>query len=103
VGAAPIQHAQVTTDYPYVAEGIVMIVVGFVLLLFHSLQFSWAIGFVLLILGIYLLTIGRPIVVLSPYQSRPHADRYCPSCGAGNANANAFCQQCGKSLPPAAM
>lgn len=27
-------------------------------------------------------------------------ERYCPSCGAGNARASAFCQKCGKPLPP---
>jgi ABC-type bacteriocin/lantibiotic exporter with double-glycine peptidase domain len=28
------------------------------------------------------------------------ADRYCPACGTGNARAAAFCQKCGKPLPP---
>ena len=28
------------------------------------------------------------------------ADRYCPSCGQGNARASAFCAKCGKPLPP---
>lgn len=28
------------------------------------------------------------------------AERYCPSCGAGNARASAFCESCGKPLPP---
>jgi predicted lipid-binding transport protein (Tim44 family) len=28
------------------------------------------------------------------------AERYCPSCGGGNARAAAFCQKCGKPLPP---
>jgi len=28
------------------------------------------------------------------------AERYCPSCGQGNARASAFCAKCGKPLPP---
>jgi type II secretory pathway pseudopilin PulG len=27
-------------------------------------------------------------------------ERYCPSCGSGNARVAAFCQKCGKPLPP---
>ena len=27
-------------------------------------------------------------------------ERYCPSCGAGNLRASAFCHRCGKPLPP---
>jgi len=27
------------------------------------------------------------------------AERYCPSCGSGNARASAFCESCGKPLP----
>jgi hypothetical protein len=27
-------------------------------------------------------------------------DRYCPSCGMGNARAAFYCQRCGKPLPP---
>ncbi len=30
----------------------------------------------------------------------PPADRYCPSCGTGNTRAAAYCQKCGKQLPP---
>ncbi len=28
------------------------------------------------------------------------AERYCPSCGQGNSRSAAFCQRCGKPLPP---
>lgn len=27
------------------------------------------------------------------------AERYCPSCGGGNARSSAFCESCGKPLP----
>jgi hypothetical protein len=30
----------------------------------------------------------------------PLAERYCPSCGMGNARVAAFCGKCGKPLPP---
>lgn len=30
----------------------------------------------------------------------PAAERYCPSCGAGNLRVSAFCHKCGKPLPP---
>ena len=36
----------------------------------------------------------------SPPSSPTSAERYCPSCGGGNARAAAFCQKCGKPLPP---
>jgi hypothetical protein len=29
----------------------------------------------------------------------PAAERYCPSCGSGNARVAAFCQRCGRPLP----
>lgn len=30
----------------------------------------------------------------------PPAERYCPSCGAGNLRVSAFCHKCGRPLPP---
>jgi septal ring-binding cell division protein DamX len=32
--------------------------------------------------------------------SAPTVEKYCPSCGQGNARVAAFCQRCGKPLPP---
>lgn len=31
----------------------------------------------------------------------PSAERYCPSCGAGNTRTAAYCARCGQPLPPA--
>jgi uncharacterized paraquat-inducible protein A len=36
----------------------------------------------------------------TPAPSAPSAEKYCPSCGAGNTRVAAFCQRCGKPLPP---
>lgn len=41
-----------------------------------------------------------PPASIPPQSSSPAADRYCPSCGGGNARASAFCESCGKPLPP---
>ncbi len=30
----------------------------------------------------------------------PLPERYCPACGGGNSRSAAFCQRCGKPLPP---
>ena len=37
-----------------------------------------------------------------PYPNAPGvpAERFCPSCGGANARAAAFCQRCGRALPP---
>jgi hypothetical protein len=35
-----------------------------------------------------------------PPPSPPPAWRYCPSCGRGSDRIAAFCQNCGKPLPP---
>jgi hypothetical protein len=35
-----------------------------------------------------------------PPPPTPAAERFCTSCGAGNLRASAFCQKCGKPLPP---
>jgi hypothetical protein len=35
-----------------------------------------------------------------PASATPQAERYCPVCGMGNPRAAAFCQKCGKPLPP---
>jgi hypothetical protein len=32
--------------------------------------------------------------------STPVAERYCPTCGTGSARVYAFCQKCGRPLPP---
>lgn len=95
----------VCLDYPYQAAG------GGIA----------ALGFVLLIVGIVLAVISRPAApapapvmppqpqtvyyVTSPPQfipppPTPAAERYCQSCGMGNARTAAFCQKCGKPLPP---
>jgi hypothetical protein len=42
-------------------------------------------------------SVSAPAVQL---QSASPAERYCPSCGTGNARAFAFCQKCGMALPP---
>jgi hypothetical protein len=91
----------VCLDYPYQAAG------GGIA----------ALGFVLLIVGIVLSVISKPApapvmsaqpqtvyYVTSPPQPippppTPAAERYCQSCGMGNARAAAFCQKCGKPLP----
>jgi hypothetical protein len=47
-----------------------------------------------------------PVVYTQPPLPAPSApppaiaERYCPRCGGGNAKADAFCQKCGKPLPP---
>jgi len=47
------------------------------------------------------LTPFPPAPVIVPFSpAPPAADRYCPSCGTGNARSAAFCQKCGKPLPP---
>ena len=48
------------------------------------------------------------VVTAAPLQSQGYgnpgtaapADRFCPVCGSGNQRASAFCQKCGKPLPP---
>jgi hypothetical protein len=35
-----------------------------------------------------------------PPPPAPPAERYCQYCGMGNARVAAFCQKCGKPLPP---
>lgn len=36
----------------------------------------------------------------SPSPAATPSERFCPSCGAGNLKASAFCEACGKPLPP---
>lgn len=45
-------------------------------------------------------TIIYPGSTPAPPPASPPADRYCPSCGAKNSRASAFCEGCGKPLPP---
>ncbi len=75
-------------------------------------------GFILLIIGIVLMVVTgpsapapAPVVYAQPqpvyYVPIPPpppppapADRFCESCGARNARTSAFCDSCGKPLPP---
>lgn len=42
-----------------------------------------------------------PAASYAPLAAAPlSSERYCPVCGTGNARAAAFCQKCGKPLPP---
>jgi len=88
-----------------------------------------ALGFILLIIGIVLMVVtGPPAAPVQPavvyvqqpppytqaqpvfaqqptaYVPQPPApqgtERYCPSCGAGNAKVAGFCTRCGRPLPP---
>lgn len=44
--------------------------------------------------------VAAPVGVPPPAPAPGVAERFCPSCGAGNARTAGFCAKCGKALPP---
>jgi len=46
----------------------------------------------------YLPPAAQPLQMGTP--SGLVSERFCPTCGRGNARTSAFCQGCGKPLPP---
>ncbi|MGI0132634.1 MAG: hypothetical protein ACREDK_06035 [Thermoplasmata archaeon] len=81
--------------------GIVLLIVGIVLAVMHG-SMAPAVPVV--------YTAPQPFLpavpaVMTPVPSAPSpagsaAERYCASCGSGNTRVSAFCQKCGKPLPP---
>ncbi len=45
--------------------------------------------------------VAPPSSTPPPAPAAGAAERFCPSCGAGNARSAGFCAKCGKPLPPA--
>lgn len=103
-----------------VALVILSLVFGFLgFVLFPFAIFFWIFAFIMLVVGIILIALGNPkpqtTVVYAhaqqpsyppPYQPTPPsnvgvAERYCPSCGAGNLRASGYCHKCGQPLPAA--
>ena len=87
----------VCVDYPFVGVGAAVILAGLILLV---------VGLILMFESV---PSPQPVIVY-PQQPQlfvpavtpqvPPDTRYCPSCGGPSSRAAAFCNRCGKPLPP---
>jgi len=50
--------------------------------------------------GVPVPAVTPPASVVETPPAAPVSERYCPACGARNLRASAFCESCGKPLPP---
>ncbi len=111
--AAKVFQPTTQPRHPYLIQGVVLLVIGFLLLCLAAVfvldsaalpggvvasDNLAGIGYGLL--GLVVLVMGAGLVVARRrLWSSSVAYRPCPSCGVSNLAVSKFCHQCGKPMP----